>query len=86
MFQRRRELPDLVGLSPRFGAIYDVAGDGKTAIKLTINRNNQPIGVNYMQKVNPVRLVSDTRAWTDSSRDLVPQLDELGPSTGFNPT
>lgn len=83
-FSKIEGIPDLVGLSPRFGAIYDLAGDGKTAIKLTINRYNQPIGVNYMQTVNPVRLVSDTRAWTDSNRDLVPQLDELGPSTGFN--
>jgi len=82
-FSKIEGVPDLVGLSPRFGAIYDVAGDGKTAIKLTINRYNQPIGVNYMQTVNPVRLVNDTRQWTDNG-DFVPQLDELGPSTGFN--
>ena len=61
-----------------------MAGDGKTAIKLTINRYNQPIGVNYLQTINPVRLTNDTRLWTDGNRDLVPQLDELGPSTGFN--
>jgi hypothetical protein len=83
-FSKIEGVPDLVGLSPRFGAIYDLAGDGMTAIKLTINRYNQPIGVNYMQTINPVRLVSDTRGWTDNNRDLVPQLDELGPSTGFN--
>jgi hypothetical protein len=83
-FSEIKGVPDLVGLSPRFGAIYDLAGDGKTAIKLTINRYNQPIGVNYMQTVNPVRLVNDTRTWDDVNRDFVPQLDELGTSTGFN--
>jgi hypothetical protein len=83
-FSKIEGVPDMIGLSPRFGAIYDVAGDGKTAIKLTINRYNQPIGVNYLQLINPVRLVNDTRTWTDSNRDFVPQLEELGPSTGFN--
>ena len=67
-FSKIEGVPSLVGLSPRFGAIYDLAGDGKTAIKLTVNRYNQPIGVNYMQRINPVRLVSDTRQWTDSNR------------------
>jgi hypothetical protein len=82
-FSKIEGVPSLVGLSPRLGAIYDLAGDGKTAIKLTVNRYNQPIGVNYMQLINPVKLVNDTRTWTDSNHDLVPQLDELGPSTGF---
>ena len=77
-------VPSLVMPSPRLGVIYDVAGDGKTAIKLTINRYNQPIGVNYLQLINPVRLTSDTRLWTDRNSDLIPQLNELGPSTGFN--
>jgi hypothetical protein len=83
-FSKIEGVPDMVGLSPRFGAIYDIAGDGKTAIKLTVNRYNQPIGVNYLQSINPVKIVNDTRTWTDSNRDFVPQLDELGPSTGFN--
>jgi carboxypeptidase family protein/TonB-dependent receptor-like protein len=83
-FSKIDGVPSLVMPSPRLGAIYDVAGDGKTAIKLTINRYNQPIGVNYLQLINPVRLTNDTRLWTDRNGDLVPQLDELGPSTGFN--
>ena len=83
-FSKIDGVPSLMMPSPRLGAIYDVAGDGKTAIKLTINRYNQPIGVNYLQLVNPVRLTNDTRLWTDGNNDLVPQLNELGPSTGFN--
>ena len=83
-FAELRGVPDLVGLSPRFGAIYDVAGDGRTAIKLTVNRYNTPIGVNNLQTVNPVRLTNDTRSWTDANGDRIPQLTELGPSTGFN--
>jgi hypothetical protein len=76
--------PDFLGAAPRFGLIYDVTGDGRTAIKLALNRYNQPVGVNYLQAINPVRLTSDTREWRDANGDLVPQLGELGPSTGFN--
>jgi hypothetical protein len=83
-FNGIKGVPSFVMPSPRFGLIYDVAGDGKTAIKLTINRYNQPIGVNYLQSVNPVRLTNDTRPWTDANGDGVPQLTELGLSTGFN--
>ena len=71
-FSEIEGVPALVVPSPRFGAIYDVAGDGKTAIKLTINRYNQPIGVNYMQQVNPVRLTNDTRLWMDAQQRLRP--------------
>jgi hypothetical protein len=77
-------VPALVRPSPRFGLIYDVAGDGRTAIKVTLNRYNQPIGVNNLAVVNPVRLTSDTRRWIDANNDRIPQLSELGASTGFN--
>ena len=83
-FNEIKGVPSFVMPSPRFGLIYDVAGDGRTAIKLTINRYNQPIGVNYLQSVNPVRLTNDTRTWRDTNADGVPQLTELGLSTGFN--
>jgi hypothetical protein len=77
--------PDFTAPSPRFGMIYDFFGDGRTAAKITINRFNQPIGVSHIRSfLNPVRRVSDTRAWVDANGDLFPQLDELGPSTGFN--
>lgn len=83
-FSELKGVPDLVALSPRFGAIYDVMGDGRTAIKVTANRYNTPIGVNNLQLVNPLRITNDTRPWTDANGDRIPQLGELGPSSGFN--
>jgi hypothetical protein len=83
-FSELKGVPDLLALSPRFGAIYDVLGDGRTAIKVTANRYNTPIGVNNLQLVNPLRITFDTRPWTDANGDRVPQLTELGPSSGFN--
>ena len=77
--------PDMMAPSPRFGLIYDFAGNGRTALKITANRFNQPIGVSHIRGyLNPVRRVNDTRTWDDANGDLFPQLDELGPSTGFN--
>ena len=83
-FDRVSDVPDWLDLAPRFGLIYDVFGDGKTAVKFTANRYDQTNGVGYTSRVNPLRLTNDTRSWTDRNSDLIPQLGELGPSTGFN--
>ena len=77
--------PDMLAPSPRVGLIYDFFGDGRTALKLTVNRFNQPTGVTHIRRfLNPVRRTTDTREWIDANGDLFPQLEELGPSTGFN--
>jgi len=77
--------PDWLNLAPRFGLIYDLFGDGRTALKFAANRYWPGVGIGLIGSINPVRIgAADTRTWTDRNRDLIPQLDELGPSTGFN--
>jgi hypothetical protein len=76
--------PDWKALAPRFSAVYDLFGDGKTALKVAANRYHIPPGVANAQRLNPDLVTSDTHAWSDLNRDGVPQLNELGPSTGFN--
>ena len=84
-FPETNGAPDLLAPAPRVGMIYDFFGDGRTALKITVNRYNQPIGVTNIRRfLNPVRRVNDTRVWNDANGDRFPQLDELGPSTGFN--
>jgi hypothetical protein len=78
---------------PRLSAIYDLFGDGKTAIKFAASRYDQPINISINQRRNPVSTTSDSRPWTrcaagqttgcDLNGDLVPQLNELGVSSGF---
>src|SRR3989449_9778837 len=85
--------PDFKGIVPRVSAVYDVFGDGKTAVKASASRYDQPITLSNVQRVNPLGIVNDTRAWTacmvgqtsgcDLNGDLVPQLNELGVSSGF---
>ena len=83
-FSRIDDNPDWLDVAPRFAVIYDLRGDGRTALKFAANRYSLGIGSSHPNRINPIRVTSDTRSWTDRNRDLVPQLDELGPSTGFN--
>ncbi|HEV3216128.1 MAG TPA: TonB-dependent receptor [Vicinamibacterales bacterium] len=87
-------VPNFKDVSPRVSAVYDIFGDGKTALKFAANRYSQPIGTSLVRAINPVQTVSDTRSWTvcapgqtsgcDLNGDLIPQLNELGPSNGFS--
>ena len=89
--------PDWKAVNPRFSMVYDLFGDGSTALKFAANRYVVPVGVQVVGRVNPVRDTSDTRQWRPQSRcgeasttgcdrngDLTPQLSELGPSSGYN--
>jgi hypothetical protein len=87
--------PTWKALVPRLSAIYDVFGNGRTALKFSANRYViSPGASQYLNQINPLKVVSDTRPWTvcaagqtsgcDLNHDLLPQLNELGPSTGFN--
>ena len=85
--------PDWNSILPRFAVIYDLFGDGRTALKFSANQYRIPQGNSIAQRINPIDEAEDTRAWTacapgqtsgcDFNGDLIPQLDELGPSQGF---
>jgi len=75
--------PDWKNVTPRFGAVYDLSGDGTTALKFSANRYSNAVGVSQVNRLNPIQIVNDTRAWSDLNGDQLPQLNELGPSTGY---
>lgn len=85
--------PDFKALAPRVSVVYDIFGDGRTALKFAASRYNQPITLQNVLRLNPLGATSDTRVWTvcaagqssgcDLNGDLVPQLNELGVSSGF---
>jgi hypothetical protein len=83
-FDELKDVPRWFDPAPRFGAIYDLFGDGRSAIKFGASRFNIGTGSGHSSRVNPNRVTSDTRPWNDSNNDRIPQLNELGPSTGFN--
>jgi hypothetical protein len=70
-------------LSPRFGAMYDVGGQGTTALKVSLNRYVLAMGpdVSFIQLANPSRnlVTQSTRSWGDADRDHVPDCDLVNP-------
>ena len=77
--------PDWLDFAPRLSVIYDVFGDGRTAVKFGANRYMIGIGSGTIDVVNPIRTTFDTRGWTDRNGDLDPAagrargLDRLQP-------
>ena len=74
-------VPDWNDFSPRLGVVYDIFGDGKTAIKATANHYVRRNGGTLAGQINPVNrdVLSATRTWTDANGDYLPQENELGP-------
>ncbi len=86
-FAAVEDVPNWRDISPRFGASYDLSGDGRTALKFYIGRFVLAYGANFAVPANPVSasVSQATRPWTDANNDLIPQEEELGPlsDSGF---
>src|SRR5437763_13613583 len=78
-------MPTFKNWAPRFGASYDLFGDGKTAIKASVARYNSAFStVTFPQVYNPMVLSTDTRNWLNpaaTNNIFVPGVSQLGPST-----
>jgi hypothetical protein len=70
-------LPRWVDFSPRLGAAYDLFGNGKTAVKASVNRYVQSQTLALANANNPVvtSILSATRTWTDLNKNFVPDCD-----------
>jgi hypothetical protein len=51
--------------SPRFGIVYDLLGDAKTAIKFSVNRYQLSATNGVAAALNPMRLQSSSVTWRD---------------------
>jgi hypothetical protein len=80
----QEDVTDFQNFTPRFSIVYDVFGNGMTAVKLSANRYVVGIGTSVSTRLDPIRQANDTRLWTDRNGDKYPQLNELGPSSGYN--
>jgi carboxypeptidase family protein len=70
-------------ITPRMGVVYDVRGNGKTAIKVSLGRYLEASSAaGIYTATNPISRVvtSTTRAWTDSNRNFVADCDLLNPA------
>ncbi len=70
-------------LTPHLGAAYDLFGDGKTAIKVSLNRYLESLsaGAPIAQDPNPLSslITQTTRSWTDTNRDYVADCNLMSP-------
>jgi hypothetical protein len=81
-------------ITPRFGLSWDVTGDGKTAVKASLNKYLQSQTVGNLAGfagaggLNPInRLVNSTpRVWIDANGDMIPQCDLTNGGFQVNPT
>jgi carboxypeptidase family protein len=73
----RIPMPVWKDFAPRFGIVYDLFGNAKTALKAGINRYEQAQTINFADQFNPLVLEQPVVAWTDLNRDDIAQ-GELG--------
>lgn len=80
-FDELTNVPNYKDLAPRLGLAYDLFGNGKTAVKATLSRYVVPNTVAVARSLNPFNtsVNNTTRSWSDTNRDGVPQVSELGP-------
>ena len=85
-FDKIENLPNWRDVAPRLGAVYDVRGNGRTAIKGHIGKYMQAFStVGFAAIYNPMVIGSDRRTWSDLNGDDIAQNNEIGPvNTPFN--
>jgi hypothetical protein len=80
-FEAIKNVPNWKDWAPRFAAVYDVFGDGRTALKYSLNRYNQARTTGIAATYNPLAsLTSGALTWRDLNGDDVAQATRT-----FNP-
>jgi hypothetical protein len=73
-------LPNWNDISPRLGVAYDLFGNARTAIKVSVAKYAQNAATGFASTYNPMISDTDTRTWRDANNDDIAQTSELGPS------
>jgi hypothetical protein len=63
--------------APRFGVVYDLFGNSRTALKFGLNKYNESRTTFFANRYNPLAVASANLQWTDLNRDDIAQ-GELG--------
>jgi hypothetical protein len=86
-FDEVRGVPRWRDVTPRVGVAYDVFGNGRTAVKVSIGKYLEaPNPPTFTRPANPAGALvqSATRTWQDRDGDFFPDADELGATTPTN--
>jgi hypothetical protein len=66
-------MPTWKDVAPRFGLVYDLFGNAKTAVKFGLNRYNESRTTFFANRYNPLALTSASLTWIDANRDDIAQ-------------
>ena len=85
-FDKIENLPNWKDWAPRLGGVYDLSGNGKTALKAHAGKYMRAFStVGFANVYNPMAIQTDRRTWTDLNGDDIAQNNEIGPvNTPFN--
>lgn len=81
-FDRFDNVVDWTNVAPRLGAIWNVRGSGKAALKIAFGRYYYQISAGLPDNVNPNGISGETFVWNDLNGDLAFQAGETGDSLG----
>ena len=95
-FEETKGVNSYKDITPRFGAAYDVFGNGKTAVKMNLGRYLEGVGVQLTYansnptlriptSTGPFGVPGVTRTWIDANGDLAPNCDLSNPAANGNP-
>lgn len=76
-YEALNNVPNWKDFNPRFGAVWDPTGSGKTAIKFGVNRYVSGATTGAATAFAPVNasISSTTRSWTDGNGNFLPDCD-----------
>jgi hypothetical protein len=66
-------MPTWKDFAPRFGVVYDLFGNAKTAVKFGFNRYNESRTTQFANRYNPLQALTADLNWTDLNADDVAQ-------------
>jgi len=72
-FPEIKDVPDWNDFAPRLGLVYDLFGNGKTAVKYSLNRYNLSRTTGIAANYNPLLSQTMSLPWVDKNRDDVAQ-------------
>lgn len=76
-FPAINNVPKWLDLAPRFSAVYDLFGNGRTALKVSANHYDRSIDVTFPRRLSGNSTANRTVGWIDTNGDKIPQLSEL---------
>ena len=81
-FSQIDDIPNWRNAAPRVTAVFDLFGNGKTALKAAAGRYYYTLSTGTPNSVNPNFTSGETYAWNDRNGDLVFQPGETGAFLG----